>query len=424
MKISLFRKTMIFTIILLFIGLALNSSIGHVTLKSMNSSSNYGELKVYFIDVGQGDSTLIQTPENNFILIDTGERTYANTVIDFLNDLSVYTLKAFVGTHPHADHIGGAEEIFNAFDVQSAYDPGYDQNTATYQRFLNAVQNEGCPLYTDDDLDPGDYIDFGSSVTCQILNINKDASNTNDASIVLRLDYGSVSFLFTGDVNGDMGDFVELYMVDYWNVDVDILKVSHHGSRHASVDYFLDEATPDVSIISVGEGNMYGHPHPESLYRLQNHHSQIFRTDYNGDITIETDGFSWGITYEKPKDEPMKPVVTGTTYGMTNIEYMYTAAATDPNDDQLYYLWDWSDGNFSEWMGPYNSGDTVYAYHIWAQQGTYVIKVKAKDTDGYESEWGMLNVVMPRTKISFKSIFDFLDEQNILFQLLSRFLNI
>jgi len=420
MKISLFRKTMIFTIILLFIGLTLNSSIGHVTLKRMNSPSNYGELKVYFIDVGQGDCILIQTPENNFILIDTGERSYANTVIDFLNDLSVYTLKAFVGSHPHADHIGGAEEIFYAFDVQSAYDPGYNQGTATYQRFLNAVQNEGCPLYTDDDLNPGDYIDFGSSITCQILNINKDASNTNDASIVLRLDYGSVSFLFTGDVNGDQGDFVELYMVDYWNVDVDILKVSHHGSRHASVDYFLSEASPSVSIISVGEGNMYGHPHPEALYRLQNHHSQIFRTDYNGDITIETDGFSWNILYEKPEDEPMKPVITGTTYGMTNIEYMYTATTNDPNGDQLYYLWDWCDGNFSEWMGPYNSGDIVYAYHLWTQQGTYVVKVKAKDTDGYESEWGMLNVVMPRTRTTSSPFQQFLKNYPKLSSLLQR----
>ena len=399
MKGNLIKTTMVFVIVILFIGLTLNSSIGQTTQKSIISPLNYGELQVYFIDVGQGDSILIQTPENYFILIDTGERTYANTVIDFLNDLSVYTLKAFVGTHPHADHIGGAEEIFNAFEIQSAYDPGYDQGTATYQRFLNAVQNEGCPLYNDDDLDPGDYIDFGGSVTCQILNINKDASNTNDASIVLRLDYGSVSFLFTGDVNGDMGDFVELYMVDYWNVDVDILKVAHHGSRHSSVDYFLDEATPSVSIICVGEGNSYGHPHPEALYRLQNHHSQIYRTDYNGNIQVETDGFSWSILYEKPEDEPMKPIITGTTYGMTNVEYMYTATTTDPNGDHLFYMWDWCDGNYSNWMGPYNSGETVYAYHSWTKNGTYIIKVKAKDTEGYESEWGTLNVVMPRSKM-------------------------
>jgi len=405
MRNYLFRKTIVFTIIILFIGFSLNSSIESLTIKNASenspfSSTNYGELIVYFIDVGQGDSILIQTPDYNFILIDTGERVYANDVINFLNALSVTTLKAFIATHPHADHIGGSAEIFNAFNILSVYEPGYNYDTATYRRFLTSAQNEGCPIYTDDNLNPGDYIDLSGSFSCQILNINSRAENVNDASIVLRIDYGSVSFLFTGDINGDQGDYVEMYLVDYWNVDVDILKVSHHGSSHASVDYFLDEATPEISIISCGTGNPYGHPHLETLYRLQTHHSQIYRTDLNGDIKVETDWFSWDITYEKPKDKPMKPVVEGTAFGITDIEYMYTATATDPNGNQLYYMFDWCDGNFSNWMGPYSSGETAYAYHKWTQGGTYIIKVKAKDTDGFESDWGMLNVVMPRAKIN------------------------
>lgn len=411
----LFRKTMIFAITGLFIGISLNYSIGGLTLNNnlknnSLSSTNYGDLIIYFLDIGQGDSIVIQTPDYNYILIDTGERAYSTRVINFLNDLSVHTLTAFVATHPHADHIGGCEEIFNAFDILSVYEPGYDIDTATYRRFLNAAENEGCPIYTDDDLDPGDYIDISNSVTCQILNINKDASNANDASIVLRIDHGVVSFLFTGDINGDQGDYVESYLVDNWDVDIDILKVSHHGSRHASTDYFLNEATPIISIISCGAGNPYGHPHLEALYRLSQHDSLVYRTDYNGDISVTSDGLSWSILYEKPNDPPMRPTVNGITYGTTGFEHNYWASTSDPNGDKVFYQWDWNDGNISEWMGPYNSGEEIYAFHKWTQDGTYIIKVKARDENYQESDWGMLNVVMPRyreiTKVPMLNLFN------------------
>jgi len=409
----LFRKTLAFIIIILFIGLSINSSIGSITTKNVakdNSSSQtyFSDLKVYYIDVGQGDSILIQTPENNFVLIDTGEREYAYTVIDFLNSLSVFTITAFVATHPHSDHIGGAEEIFDAFDIQSVYHPGYYSSSQTYQRFLNAAENEGCPIYTDDDVDPGDYIYIGGSVSCQILSINKDAPNANDASIVLRLDYYQISYLFTGDI----AEEVEYYLVDNWNVNIDILKVAHHGSRYGSTDYFLYEATPDVSVISVGEGNSYGHPHPETLYRLSQHNSLIFRTDQNGDVTVTTDGTSWNVFYERPEDKPLRPVVNGPTEGITGIEYMFSARTVDPNGDQLYYQWNWGDGNISDWMGLYNSGQEVYAYHKWTEDGFYTITVKGKDIHGHESDLGTLNVIMPRNRVINSPLLKLL--QNIL----------
>lgn len=405
------RKTLAIGIIFLFFGLGLNSSISGTTIEKSSKKTNYGDLQVHFIDVGQGDSILIQTPEGNFVLIDTGSRGYATTVIDYLNSLSVQTLEAFIASHPHEDHIGGAEEIFNAFDILSVYHPGYYLSSQTYQRFLNAAQNEGCPIYTDDELDPGDYISISSSLVCQILHINKDASNANDAGIVLRLDYYQVSYLFTGDIHGEIEDQVEYKITDDWNVDIDILKVAHHGSRYSSTDYFLDEATPEVSVICVGEGNSYGHPHYEALYRLNEHNSMILRTDENGDVIISTDGWSYNIIYEKPENKPLTPIIKGWTTGNVGVEYMYSAISFDSNGDQLYYMWNWGDGNVTDWIGPYYPGYEVYEYHTWTQQGAYVIKVKAKDTNDYESDWGTFNVIMPRNKITMRSLFRNLFEQ-------------
>jgi len=413
---NLFRKILTFAIIIMFIGLSTifstaHTQIGRNSSKEPTSQLYLNDLIVYYIDVGQGDSILIQTPDNHFVLIDTGSRSYASKVINFLNQLSVSTLSAFVATHPHEDHIGGCEEIFNAFTILSVYHPEYYINTQTYLRFLNAAQNEGCPIYTDNNVDPGDYIDISNSATCQILHINKYASNANDASIVLRVDYSQVSFLFTGDINGDMGDYVESHLVDSWDVDIDILKVAHHGSRHASTDYFLDEATPDVGIICVGEGNVYGHPHAEALYRLAVHNTDIYRTDLNCDITVTTNGATWAVSCGQQGNEPFPPVISGPSTGTTGVEYQFTAVTTDPNEDQLYYKWDWNDGNISEWLGPYNSGEQVIAYHRWSNAGAYVVRVKAKDVYNFESDWGMLNVIMPINKISTSSLIQRLIER-------------
>lgn len=402
---NLFGKILAFIVIIMFIGLSITFSTAHTQIEHISPSNlisqlSLNDLIVYYIDIGQGDSILIQTPDSHFILIDTGSRSYASKVINFLNQLSVTTLSAFVATHPHEDHIGGCEEIFDAFTILSVYHPGYYLNTQTYLRFLTAAQNEGCPIYTDDDVNPGDYIDISNSVTCQILHINKHASNANDASIVLRVDYSQVSFLFTGDINGDMGDYVESYLVDSWDVDIDILKVAHHGSRHSSTDYFLDEATPDIAVISCGEGNVYGHPHTEALARLIAHDADIYRTDINRDVTVTTNGATWEVTCGQEGNEPFPPIVSGPTTGATGVEYQFTAVTTDPNEDELYYKWDWNDGNVSEWMGPYISGEAVIEYHKWSNAGTYIIKVKAKDPYNFESDWGILNVIMPKNKVA------------------------
>jgi competence protein ComEC len=399
MKKSIIKTLIVISLTLLILGLSTTPSLGTiVNLKSESNiyTTNYGELVVYFIDVGQGDAILIQTPENNFVLIDTGSKKYDDTLVDFIRNLGVTTLQAFVATHPHEDHIGGCVKLFEQFEILNVYHPGYEMSSQIYQDFIEAAENEFCQIYTDDYLDPGDYIEISNNydVECQILSINKEADNANDASIVLKLEFNDISFLFTGDIETE----VEEYLVDYWDVDIDILKVAHHGSSSSSSDLFLYEATPETAIICVGEDNRYGHPHQEALDRLEYHCQNIYRTDINGDITVTVDreGKDYSVSCEKSVDSPYTPQINGPTYGEEDVEYDYSAYSIDPEGDYIYYYWDWGDGT-QEISDPCFSGETCYAYHEW-DEGTYIIKVQAIDDWGHASPWAKLSVQMPRTK--------------------------
>ena len=336
----------------------------------------YNSLTVYYIDVGQGDAILIQTPENNFVLIDAGKQSAASTVVNFLNNLSVNTLKAFIASHPDADHIGGADEVIENFDVLSIYHPGYEKDTIAYQEFIAAAQNESCPIYTDDDLNPGDFINISNITSCQILHIDKNASDSNDASIVLRVEFNLVSFLFTGDISSD----VESELIQNQNVDVDILKVAHHGSKYSTSDEFLNESTPLLSVISVGSSNPYGHPTPETLTRLIAHNSSVYRTDLNGTITVTTFGTTWNVAAEKTMIPNEKPLANFTYYP-SNPTILDTLQFTDASEDE--------DGTIELWHWEFGDGDTSTLQnptHQYADDGTYTVILNVTDDDGAANE--------------------------------------
>ena len=145
----------------------------------------------------------------------------------------------------------------------------------------------------------------------------------------------------------------------------------------------------------------------------------IFRTDINGNIIISTDGWSYNIKFEKPENNPLTPIVDGPTTGAAGEEYMFSAKSYDSNGDMLYYMWDWGDGNVTDWEGVYYPGVDIYEYHTYTQQGAYVVKVKAKDTNGYESEWGYLNVIMPRKRFTNTIFLLTIDSIGAIFVILS-----
>jgi len=238
---------------------------------------------VSFIDVGQGDSILITTADSRTVLIDSGPPLAAVELVSYLHNRSVNVIDAFIITHPDADHLGGAAEVLKDFTVRSIYHTGASKNTSAFSSFIRAAQEEGCPVHTAADTYPGEYLNITSSATIEVLNIDPSAPDVNDASIVLEMRTPGKSFLFTGDISSDVES--KLIANRSFNLDVDVLKVGHHGSRYSTSNAFLDATSPEMAVICVG-ANTYGHPTNETLTRLFDHGVTVLRTDRIGTVEI------------------------------------------------------------------------------------------------------------------------------------------
>ena len=242
-------------------------------------------LTVHFIDVGQGDSILLDLGDTE-VLIDGGDKSPG--VVSYINDYVDGTIEVMVATHPHADHIGGLIGVLGAFKVDEIWLNGDTSTSGTYSQFMSAVDSEGAEVHI---ARRGDTIHAGN-LTFSVLSPVNLGSDTNDNSIVLSLSYGQVDFLFTGDAQKE----AEASMLAADIVpDVDILKVGHHGSRTASSIQFLQAAKPECAIYMAGIGNSYGHPHPETISNLCEIGAKIYGTDIHGTITITTDGVTYTV---------------------------------------------------------------------------------------------------------------------------------
>jgi beta-lactamase superfamily II metal-dependent hydrolase len=246
-------------------------------------------LTVHFIDVGQGDSILIDSGDTE-ILIDGGGRN--SGVVAYINDYVDGTLEVVIATHPHADHIGGLIEVFDNFVIEEYWHSGDTSTTVTYNDFKNAFQTEGCLIKV---ITRGDTLSV-SDLDFEVLSPTSLSGSTNNQSIILYLDYGEVEFLFTGDAEEE----AEASMITTGILsDIDILKVAHHGSTSSSSLEFLNILQPEVAIYMAKEGNSYGHPHSETIVSLTNIGANIYGTDVHGTIVITTDGTGYEIQLEK-----------------------------------------------------------------------------------------------------------------------------
>lgn len=260
-------------------------------------------LMVHYIDVGQGDAILIQSPAGKNMLIDGGKESAGDKVVAFLKSKGVTELDIVVATHPDADHIGGLPAVLNSFPVKQFIDSGKAHTTQTYYELLQLIDAKNIPFTV---AKTGQTPDFDTNLTATILHADDQAAESNDASVVVRLVYGSVSFLFMGDARVSL----EQEIMQNYNVRSTYLKAGHHGSDTSSSAAFLNVVKPAGTILSYGKENSYGHPHADVIKRLQTAESSIYSTAVSGDITVTTNGKTHTVSAKAwsgetaPKPEP------------------------------------------------------------------------------------------------------------------------
>lgn len=245
------------------------------------------EMQVHFIDVGQGDSILIESPSGKTMLIDGGVKGAGQQIVSYLKELGINKLDIVVATHPDADHIGGLIPVLDNMTIEQFYDSGKVHTSQTFEEMLTRIDEKNIPYHVPK---IGDDIEFDKDVNVKVLNANDQATDNNDASIVLKMTYGNVSFLLTGDA----GVALEKDMLQY-DVKATVLKAGHHGSNTSSSEEFIQAVKPEVTILSYGEDNKYGHPHAEIVDRLQAIGSKIYATADLGTITVSTDGVNYTV---------------------------------------------------------------------------------------------------------------------------------
>lgn len=290
-----------------------------------SSVETKGELKVHFIDVGQADSILVQQG-NKAMMVDAGNNGDASTIKNYLNKEGISELQYFVGTHAHEDHIGSADYIINSFKVGKVYFPKHTANTKNFQDFARAVKNKGLKLTAPT---VGESFKLGEATVTILAPNGTGYKDSNDYSIVLKVSFGSTSFLLTGDAE----TVSEKEMVDKGlDLEATVLKVAHHGSYSSSGDAFLDKVKAKYAVISVGKGNIYGHPAQDVMNRLKSRNIPVYRTDEQGtivatsngkEVTFNTNAGSYkgagdGSTNKTTNNTPSKPATNNNSGGTNN----------------------------------------------------------------------------------------------------------
>lgn len=298
-------------------------------------------LTASFIDVGQGDCILIQVNGQN-ILIDTGEENQYSKVEKVLKDKKISTINHFIITHPDSDHMGGADKIIDKFKVEKVYLSEFTKSTNEYKELIKSLDdNKIKPIYPKS----GDKLNLGAGVKATVLSPkNNKYEDSNASSIVLKLDYYENSFLFTGDIDAK----VEKEIMDSYDVDVDVLKVAHHGSDYSNGILFISKTSPKYAVIMVGNDNNYGHPVSNVLNRLEKYSDKILRTDESGNIEITSDGYklSYSSSKYEVQDEPensLKPSPipsAGSIIGNVNSKIYHVSSCSwlPDEENRIYFI--------------------------------------------------------------------------------------
>ena len=264
------------------------------------------KLTVHFLDVGQADCALLECG-GEYMLIDGGNIGDGQMVISYLQNMGVEELKAVVCTHAHEDHVGGLPSVLAVYPVKQVFAPTKTYASKVFDDFLYYTDQQRLEVTIPV---PGDTMTLGQA-QITVLGPLKSYAETNDTSIVMKVVFGETSFLFTGDMEVlAENDLLE----NGTDLKADVLKVGHHGSDTSTGYRFLYEVDPTYAVISVGEGNKYGHPNDITLSRLNDAECTIFRTDHLGTVVAVSDGKEVSFTWENQKGDPSNAAQADITY--------------------------------------------------------------------------------------------------------------
>ncbi len=291
-----------------------------------------GQLKAHFLDVGQGDSILIQFPNGQTMLIDAGTSEAGGSIVSYLKEQGINKINYLVATHPHADHIGGMAAVVQALAVEKVYMPRVSHTIKSFENLLETIKAKGLKINRAKagiTIINKDGIKAGFTAPC-----GSGYERPNNYSAVLKIQYGNTAFLLTGDAESVSEQEILDSGVD---LKADVLKVGHHGSKSSTTQAFLSSVSPKYAVISAGADNSYGHPHQEILDRLKKAGVQTYRTDTQGTIIITSDGKTLTI---KTLGSTVKPKAPNNN---TNV----SSAPASPTSD--------SAGNDSSYIGNKNT---------------------------------------------------------------------
>ncbi len=268
--------------------------------------STENDIRITVIDVGQGDSIYVRTPNGKRMLVDAGGipswRGVGDTgyeyVIPFLekNIKGKIYLDAVVMTHPHADHVGGMMSVLKDIPIKKVYDSGYERGDIEYIKCLEIIKKKGIPYEI---VAEGDTIDLDPDLKIEVFlppqSFQFEGANNN--SIVMKMTYKEFSVLLTGDAETEAENYISSKYKK--QLKSNVLKSPHHGSRSSSTPRFINSVRPEVAVISCGRNNQFNHPSPETLSRYKNSEVYVYRTDFDGDVFIISNGFNFTVLTSK-----------------------------------------------------------------------------------------------------------------------------